>query len=301
VLLFETCRHADTSKKKPKKDTAAAPRGISRKQEPADTLAPAALETTEILEQVLTYLSPQQLFSVQRVSRTWKSVIADSLAIQQKLFLRLHDKPKETWMLFSLRTNVNDVRLEKFSPTKPEDLYWTSLGKKFSPVMVNPFLQATRWSGPSCVRLGYTIPTKSSLLDTYVSDPPCDTAWILATFYPSRSGSRIHASGLGSRIPDYLLCAYRMRSTKNLTIRRAIARPVDSTTVDAEIVHTVLGRVSRRGMLGQIVRQLEIEHQCQFVSDPSDSVIRLEYRDIAPFLLIHAESEWKALKRTLGV
>jgi hypothetical protein len=54
-------------------------------------------------------------------------------------------------------------------------------------------------------------------------------------------------------------------------------------------------------MLGQIVRQLESEFQCQTISDPSDSVIRLEFRDIAPFLLIHAEPEWKAVKRTLGL
>jgi hypothetical protein len=208
-------------KKKPK-DTAVAPLDSpryttqSREQKPTDAPPAAALKITEILEQILTYLSPQQIFSLQRVSRTWKSVIAGSPAIQEKLLLRFRDKPKETWQLLGLSRNTNDVRLEKTSSsTQPEELYWTSLGSKFSSVTINPFLRATRWKSPSCVNLGYTIPAKSILLDMYVSDPPCDTAWILATFYPSRSGSRIYP-GNGSRItiPNWLLCVYRLRSTK---------------------------------------------------------------------------------------
>jgi hypothetical protein len=216
------------------------------------------------------------------------------------MFLRFQDKPKETWQLLGMSRNTNDVRLEKdASSADLEDRYWTSLGREFNPVAINLFLRATRWKGSSCVKLGYTIPAKSSLLDTYVSDLPCDTVWVLARFNPSKSSFRIYPSGASSRIPYCLLCVYKIRSTKNLTIRRAIARPADSTTVDAETFHEILGRVSTRGMLGQIVRRLGSEHQCQFVSDPSDSVIRLEYRDVAPFLLIHAEPEWKAVKRTL--
>jgi hypothetical protein len=142
------------------------------------------------------------------------------------------------------------------SSTQPEDLHWNLLDRKFNSVRINPFLRATcRWTGPSCVKLGYNITAESRLLDTYVSEPPCDTAWILATFYPSRSGSRIHP-GWDSRIPTGLRCVYRIRSTKNLTIRRAIARPVDSTTVDVALYNTIPGPGSRRGMLGQIVRRL---------------------------------------------
>jgi hypothetical protein len=69
-MLLEASRYADIRKKKRKKDQAVAPLGgssyttRSKKQNAANALRPAALDTTEILEQILKYLSPQQIFSL---------------------------------------------------------------------------------------------------------------------------------------------------------------------------------------------------------------------------------------------
>jgi hypothetical protein len=59
----------------------------------------AALNTTEILENILTYLPNRAVFGVQRVCRQWRNTIASSPTIQEKLFLRLRHRTPETWML----------------------------------------------------------------------------------------------------------------------------------------------------------------------------------------------------------
>lgn len=59
----------------------------------------AALQTTEILENILSYLPNRNVFGVQRVCRQWKEVTAGSPTIQDKLFLKLRDETPETWIL----------------------------------------------------------------------------------------------------------------------------------------------------------------------------------------------------------
>lgn len=120
----------------------------SAKRDAADELRRGALETTEILEQILSYLSPRQIFGVQRVARIWKNVIAGSPTIGEKLFLRLQDKPKEVWMLFAFGNGPNDMRFEKVAPdTHSQTNHWTAAGRtsqKFAPVALSPFLHASR-------------------------------------------------------------------------------------------------------------------------------------------------------------
>lgn len=64
-----------------------------------DSTRRAVLTTSELLEDVLSYLSPRQLFSFQRVSRQWRGVIAGSPELQEKMFLRQSATPKESWIL----------------------------------------------------------------------------------------------------------------------------------------------------------------------------------------------------------
>jgi hypothetical protein len=55
----------------------------------------AALDTTEILENILRFLPPRTLFGVHRVSRQWKGLIARSPRIQERMFLRCQAKAPE--------------------------------------------------------------------------------------------------------------------------------------------------------------------------------------------------------------
>lgn len=56
----------------------------------------AALNTTEILENIISYLPNRTVLGVQRVCRQWRDVIAGSPTIQDKLFLRLRGQTPET-------------------------------------------------------------------------------------------------------------------------------------------------------------------------------------------------------------
>ena len=53
----------------------------------------------ELLEIILSFLPAKTIFSVQRVSHSWKNTIAQSVAIQEKLFLRCQGKPQQVWEL----------------------------------------------------------------------------------------------------------------------------------------------------------------------------------------------------------
>jgi hypothetical protein len=72
------------------------------------TACGTVLSTTELLEQVLSFLPFKKIFIAQRVSKYWKDVIADSPDIQQKLFNRLSTKPRELWALFKRETRHSD-------------------------------------------------------------------------------------------------------------------------------------------------------------------------------------------------
>lgn len=64
------------------------------------------LQIAELLERVLSYLPPRNIFVVQRVSRHWKEVITASPEIQEMLFLRPRhtSKPLEIWEVVDVET-----------------------------------------------------------------------------------------------------------------------------------------------------------------------------------------------------
>jgi len=64
-----------------------------------DSTRRAVFTTSELLENVLSYLPPQQLFSLQRVSQQWRGVIAGFPGLQEKMFLRQSATPIESWTL----------------------------------------------------------------------------------------------------------------------------------------------------------------------------------------------------------
>jgi hypothetical protein len=59
----------------------------------------AVFETSELLESIISCLSPKELLDAQRVSKLWKNVVAGSPSIQEKLFMRREDRAQEIWVM----------------------------------------------------------------------------------------------------------------------------------------------------------------------------------------------------------
>jgi hypothetical protein len=166
------------------------------------------LDTTELLECVLSHLPPKQIFSVQRVARLWRDVIARSPGIQERLFLKLQDKPAELWALLKCTRRAefesSILRLEKItsgSDLQPGSATRTTM---VTPVVLNPFLQLghdpiegpirnipvsdrARYHTPeiTAFRKGLSFDMNSSLLDTHISDPPCMWVQVALSYYSS--------------------------------------------------------------------------------------------------------------------
>ncbi|GAB7323675.1 hypothetical protein MBLNU13_g07152t1 [Cladosporium sp. NU13] len=126
-----------------------------------DALYHAVLDTTELLECVLSHLPSKQIFGVQRLARLWKDVIARSPAIQEKLFLKLQNKPAELWGLLECARRAefegSRLRLEKpTSEAEVESVSTTDVGM-FTSVALNPFLQVGEDpdEGPLCKQHEY--------------------------------------------------------------------------------------------------------------------------------------------------
>jgi hypothetical protein len=195
----------------------------------------AVLDTTELLENILSHLPPKQLFGVQRVCRLWKDFIARSSGIQEKLFLKLQGRPAELWALLERDVGAEfgprKSRLEKVNK-RPALGRGNADVRTFTPVDLNPFLQHGHDSveGPvckisACDRADYMTPEitefchgltfglNSSLLDTYICDPPCMRAHIALSYFSSPE-----------RLDCYRLeASFIVQTDKPLTLRDVLA------------------------------------------------------------------------------
>lgn len=79
-------------------------------------------------------LTSKDIFVIQRVCRQWKQTIAASPTLQEKMFLRLRNKPPETWVWKS-----DKKRGMKRRPDVTESGGF-SIGRVYTPVTLNPFL-----------------------------------------------------------------------------------------------------------------------------------------------------------------
>jgi hypothetical protein len=115
----------------------------------------AALNTTEILENILSYLPNRTVFGVQRVCRQWRDAIAVSPTIQDELFLRLRGQTPETWLL----TNPEEKKFRVAAPADIESPSEVNFGQRplFMPVTLNPC-----WNGGTTPACG----SKKILFDT---------------------------------------------------------------------------------------------------------------------------------------
>jgi hypothetical protein len=156
-----------------------------------DAARKAVLNTSELLESILVCLPPKTLFGVQRVSKQFQGIIATSIPIQEKMFLRLRNKPRQYWLL---REQATVFRTNRYFVESASDHPGQN---SRSPTDLNPFLSnhsrstcAERARGKFAaerVRVRFDQPVSlnmlrtgvPSILKTYISDPPTEDVKVL--------------------------------------------------------------------------------------------------------------------------
>jgi hypothetical protein len=292
------------------------------------------LDTTELLECILSHLSPKQIFGIQRVARLWKDVIAHSPGIQEKLFLKLQNKPAGIWALLKCARRAQfesrKLRLEKI--TSEPDLESVSItdATLFTPLALNSFLQLGEdpIEGPLCeipigdrahlftpeiteFRNGLTFDMNSSLLNTYISDPPCMRARVALSYYSSPERTDFYR----------LQACFVVQTGKPLTLRDVIARTwTDAKWINEMTSTKIYGdcgwshqdehwnlepeheydendEILELASLTKIITRLEIKHGCQLVCKPENTIIKLDSPETnsGPSPLVPTETEMHAV------
>jgi hypothetical protein len=162
-----------------------------------------ALDILEVVENILIHLPIKDLFIHQRVSKQFQAAIK-SPACQKKMFIAVSDTPRECWELIkSGKKRGRGKTRWSFACVDPgsDDDPGTT-----TPATLNPILEVVpgRHAHESCAqrkRSGSrgiervlwrvrepTVGPHSSLLNTYISDPPCKALTVSAVFIPSDQG-----------------------------------------------------------------------------------------------------------------
>lgn len=142
-------------------------------------------EAAELLEHIISFLPMKKIFTLQRTSKRWKNVINASPSIQEKMFLRLNNKPKP----------VCEPHAVGWTSVDGYVLWGVRVPDLFTLVTLNPELRHdeechTRRFGQTCIGHGRDVklqwgpaPIRQhfSLLDAYISDPPCKRAEVCLT------------------------------------------------------------------------------------------------------------------------
>jgi hypothetical protein len=218
-------RHECTSQVDTQDDTAC-------RKTNTQTACSTVLSTTELLEQILSFLPFKKIFITQQVSEYWKDVIADSPDVQQKLFNRLSAKPRELWALFeredrhsdpdsaetSRLTGVREYSMRKVDQPEHYVFPHTWLIIDLNPMMTMDTGPRARRKLPafkgtfrdfaiSCEeKVGYTgtFDALEQRATMYLSDPPCLNATLnITTFYRDADASpttfpiKVYLAGFG--------------------------------------------------------------------------------------------------------
>lgn len=159
---------------------------------PEITTASAAekvFNTFELLEAVTVHLPAREIFAIQSVSHCFRSVIASSLPIHKRLFIRTCAS-KELWDLCSTSPSPRP------SPDCDDHIYWQPhhptnrdcIGQQFVPTRLCPFLKVPQkhWADLSLrtsafrrAMLRWTVTGKAARAqglwrDVQLTDPPCE-------------------------------------------------------------------------------------------------------------------------------
>jgi hypothetical protein len=279
----------------------------------------AALDTTEILENVLSFLTPVSLFGLQRVSRQWRDLIGSSPLLKEKMFLRVSTRTPDIWRLinpkpyptthWSRPPALPDFLGRGFrnaSVTEVESRAWsTSPGEMqhlYTPVSVNPFLFTARhfdcrsiegtWILRATLKPETDFTQQSTLRDTYLTNLPTTECCTIMKFDARKS----------SLVLDRLWCQAVIRSNKPLTLGDIIDQTLASHMWEtlnekrqrvgpvSDFPHR-LGRVPRDISLSEKIAELDKQHGCTTVFQPHRGmhfVIALEEQTYLPLVLTDA-------------
>ena len=135
-------------------------------------------ETFELLEMILDLLPPRRILAVQRVCKTWQTVIARSTRIQHLLFRKSKEVVLEPFKI--------DPPLDDFTIAR----YDRELNiNRVSPAVVRPI----RWRPDANIFVAYTLALKRptdefslngtwpSYMDSYLTEPRCTTGMLVVT------------------------------------------------------------------------------------------------------------------------
>jgi hypothetical protein len=138
--------------------------------------------TAELVEQILVHLPAKQLFSSQRVCKTFANAIATSPAIQVKMFKRLPDHPKKQ------TPESTEPSAKDKQPGTPSEAELAARHPVLSPwlVVIPSLRKCTKGMRPRkgvkvqfqfrrSKRQFFFTTKEDSYLDTYFCDPPCRT------------------------------------------------------------------------------------------------------------------------------
>lgn len=109
-----------------------------------DAARKAVFNTSELLEAILVCLPPKTLFGVQRVSKQFQAIIATSVPIQEKMFLRVRNEPQVSWLLREQATTSGFKRYFVESASDHPDQ------NSRVPTDLNPFLRIRNQSINTC-------------------------------------------------------------------------------------------------------------------------------------------------------
>lgn len=201
---FQAVADAEQKRKPAPKETSTTSRRHTRGMT-TDAARKAVFNTSELLESILVCLPPKTLFGVQRVSKQFQAIIATSVPIQEKMFLRVRNEPQVSWLLKEQFTTSGVNRYFVESARKPRD------PKSRVPTKLNPFLSKTinntcaeRARGPFAaerVRLRFDQPVSltmlrqgvPNILKTYISDPPTEDVKVDYVYqFPESQSVRVH-------------------------------------------------------------------------------------------------------------
>jgi hypothetical protein len=200
----------------------------------------AVLNTTELLENILSYLPFQDLFVLQRVSRQLGAAITAAPGLQQKMFLRPQSATlKETWALEGdEKLGMNNRHHRGSLKFRRVDNSQTTVDSRYHPripITLNPALailgllnldaravERAFVSGREIVRVlchPAAVREHSSFLNMLVSDPPCRVAGGAVSVKFDQDHGNDRASGhtrLAAKMKES--GRYRVESNTGLTI-----------------------------------------------------------------------------------
>ncbi|KAI6842891.1 Arp2/3 complex 16 kDa subunit ARPC5 [Hortaea werneckii] len=216
-------RHQGTSEMAPKKrkaevDLASRKRAVESpptrritRGMTTDAARRAVFDTAELLENILMQLPPRKIFVIQRVCKPFRDIVATSVKLQQRLFLRSDGGETQEWRVaakdnpdFPNSDWLTTYRFVKSTYIAGAD---EELGVAFKPVRLGHTLERPHRAGEFKKSRGFYPRTQwvefrrkinyfgdSSLAKTYLTQPPVQQA-ILHMTLSLKSESRMYYSG----------------------------------------------------------------------------------------------------------